>query len=65
VPRIFDLIRRQGDVSEQEMFHVFNMGLGMLYVVPSAQAAQAVTVCDALRVVGEIKEGEHRVEVVF
>jgi phosphoribosylformylglycinamidine cyclo-ligase len=33
VPPVFPLIRKLGDVDEDEMFEVFNMGLGMLLVV--------------------------------
>jgi phosphoribosylformylglycinamidine cyclo-ligase len=44
VPSIFTLIQQLGDVDALEMFRVFNMGLGMLVVLPvnqveSAQAA--------------------------
>jgi phosphoribosylformylglycinamidine cyclo-ligase len=54
-PPIFGLIQQMGDVSDDEMFHVLNMGLGMLAVVPPehADTAQAV-LPDAAYVVGEI-----------
>jgi phosphoribosylformylglycinamidine cyclo-ligase len=32
---IFSLIQQLGEIDSQEMFHVFNMGLGMLMVVPA------------------------------
>ena len=41
-PPLFDLIRRRGDVSDDEMFRTFNMGLGLLLVVPGAEAAPAI-----------------------
>lgn len=34
VPKIFTAIGEKGDIDEQEMFRVFNMGIGMLIVVP-------------------------------
>jgi phosphoribosylformylglycinamidine cyclo-ligase len=40
VPPIFDLIQESGRVSEQEMYHVFNMGLGLLVVAPPEAARQ-------------------------
>jgi phosphoribosylformylglycinamidine cyclo-ligase len=40
-PPIFGLIQREGHIAPAEMFHVFNMGLGMLAVVPRAQAELA------------------------
>lgn len=60
-PPIFQLIRKAGNVAEEEMFRVFNMGLGMIMVTtPSA----VETVLAKLRksgckagVVGRIVEG--------
>lgn len=52
-PPIFGLIQREGDITTHEMFHVFNMGLGMLVIVPAAQAKQ-VTALVGGHVVGEI-----------
>jgi phosphoribosylformylglycinamidine cyclo-ligase len=42
VPPIFDLIQRQGDVSEEEMCDVFNMGCGFCVVVPAGDEADAL-----------------------
>jgi phosphoribosylformylglycinamidine cyclo-ligase len=39
VPPIFTLIQERGDVSEQEMHDVFNMGCGFCAVVPADEAA--------------------------
>lgn len=33
VPKIFDFLRARGEVDEAEMYQVFNMGLGMTFVV--------------------------------
>ncbi len=33
VPPLFDLIAREGNVEEREMFHTFNMGLGLVVAV--------------------------------
>ena len=33
IPRIFYIIQDIGDVEDKEMFHVFNMGIGMTLVV--------------------------------
>lgn len=38
-PPIFGLMQRLGDIDDMEMYHVFNMGLGMLVVIPPAQVA--------------------------
>ena len=48
---VFSLLQRVGDdIDDDEMFRVFNMGLGMLLVVPSGQAEKAL---DALGQSGE------------
>jgi phosphoribosylformylglycinamidine cyclo-ligase len=52
-PAIFALIAREGGVSAREMFHAFNMGLGMLVIVPAAQVERAAAVAGGYRV-GEI-----------
>ncbi len=44
VPPIFQLIQRVGGVSEEEMAHVLNLGLGMLLIVPAEQADEALRV---------------------
>jgi len=43
VPPLFTLIQTQGNVVEEEMFRTFNMGAGMLVVVPAADAAAAIS----------------------
>lgn len=42
MPPIFQLIQRLGQIDEHEMAHAFNLGLGMLVIVPSAQADTAL-----------------------
>lgn len=61
---IFGLIQRRGHVTDAEMFHIFNMGLGMLIVAPAEQAALAhSTLPDPLFIVGEITAGEGKVVI--
>jgi phosphoribosylformylglycinamidine cyclo-ligase len=60
-PRIFSVIQAAGDVADEEMARVFNLGLGMLAVVPAADADAAVETLraagkDAFKV-GEVVEG--------
>jgi phosphoribosylformylglycinamidine cyclo-ligase len=54
-PPIFGLIQRMGHVSDEEMFHVFNMGLGMLAIMPADHVALAQSaVANELNIVGEV-----------
>jgi phosphoribosylformylglycinamidine cyclo-ligase len=41
VPALFRLIQRLGKVSDEEMYHVFNMGVGMVVVVDRTQVDMA------------------------
>jgi phosphoribosylformylglycinamidine cyclo-ligase len=66
-PRIFSVIQTAGDVTDAEMEHVFNLGLGMLAVVASDDVYRAL---DAVRhagneafLVGEIVDGHGRVTI--
>ncbi|MDX2081337.1 MAG: phosphoribosylformylglycinamidine cyclo-ligase [Terrimicrobiaceae bacterium] len=56
VPPIFDLIRYGGNVPEAEMFQVFNMGIGMVLIVPAARAAETVRLTRG-QIIGGIVEG--------
>jgi phosphoribosylformylglycinamidine cyclo-ligase len=58
VPPIFSFIQRSGHVSDGEMFHVFNMGLGMLLVLPREQVVKVEELLgENAYVVGEIVAG--------
>jgi phosphoribosylformylglycinamidine cyclo-ligase len=66
-PRIFTEIQAAGDVADDEMTHVFNLGLGMLALVAAEDRFEAL---DSVRsagheawVVGEVSEGRGRVNI--
>lgn len=42
VPPIFGLVQERGDVSDEEMYEVFNMGCGFCVVIPAADEAGAL-----------------------
>lgn len=54
VPPIFDIIQREGVVSIEEMYRVFNMGLGMVAVCEEANVAAIQAAVPDARVVGHI-----------
>lgn len=71
VPPIFSVIAARGAVDREEMYRVFNMGIGLMLVVPSASAAAVMARASALGeqayLVGEIipsREAEPDVEYV-
>ncbi len=67
-PPVFGELQRIGEVEDEEMARVFNLGLGMIVAVRAGKATKAV---DSLRtsghratVVGEIKKGSGQVHLV-
>ena len=62
VPGLFTLLQDAGRVGADEMFHVFNMGLGMIAVVPPARVATVRNLAAAAGVttweVGRVVSGE-------
>jgi len=56
-PRIFTEVRRAGGISEDEMARVFNLGIGMVAVVPAEDAPAACRLVDGARVIGEVVAG--------
>jgi phosphoribosylformylglycinamidine cyclo-ligase len=68
VPAIFDLIRRVGRISPEEMDRTFNNGLGMILVADKKKIDGVTATLNRLRepyrVVGEIKSGSRGVSFV-
>jgi phosphoribosylformylglycinamidine cyclo-ligase len=65
---VFASLKAIGDVSEREMYRVFNMGIGYVVVVPPDRAEETL---DLLRAqgerawrIGEVTSGGERVEIV-
>ena len=54
VPPIFRVIQRQGNVDEDEMYRVFNMGIGLVLVLAADQADQALEALPQARLIGEV-----------
>ena len=61
---IFDLMQKTGNIPERDMFNTFNMGVGMIAVVPAADADKAVEILKAngedAYVLGTIEKGEEK-----
>ncbi|MGA2390253.1 MAG: phosphoribosylformylglycinamidine cyclo-ligase [Candidatus Sulfotelmatobacter sp.] len=62
---LFEHLQQLGNVSQEEMFRTFNMGLGMLMVVPLEKFKKTQTVLDKVGekayTVGRIVKGERKV----
>jgi phosphoribosylformylglycinamidine cyclo-ligase len=60
VPTIFRLIQRGGGISTEEMYEVFNMGIGMVLVVSKLHAPEVLSLTKG-KVIGQITPGSGRV----
>jgi len=63
VPPIFQLIQKQGNIDRNEMYHVFNMGIGMVLICSPQDDEQLTRALPQAKVIGEIvkKVGKTRV----
>jgi phosphoribosylformylglycinamidine cyclo-ligase len=63
---IFEHLRELGQVSEDEMMRTFNMGIGLIAVIPAAKFTKAKTLLDKAEekfyVIGRVVKGERRVQ---
>ncbi len=58
IPHIFQLIQQRGNVDRDEMYHVFNMGIGMVVICSPGDADQLTKVLPEAHIVGEVvKQG--------
>ena len=65
--KIFDFLREKGDITEAEMYQVFNMGLGMLLVVGADDEERILSNLEGktpIHSVGEIVPGNGTVHVI-
>jgi phosphoribosylformylglycinamidine cyclo-ligase len=63
-PRIFQVLKENGKIDPQEMYQVFNMGIGMVAVVSERDAKRAMLMLKAKRI-GQITTGNGRVRLRF
>src|SRR5213592_442060 len=59
VPSIFQILQKNGNVDAQEMYQVFNMGIGMVAIVSERNARSAMWILGAKRI-GQIEPGSGR-----
>ncbi len=64
VPRIFQILQQNGNVDAQEMYQVFNMGIGMVAIVANRHAQRTASILRAKRI-GRIERGLGKVHLKF
>lgn len=57
IPPLFQKIQALGHIDLQEMFRVFNMGLGMLYILPAHQQQQMLDLFPESFLIGHVTGG--------
>ena len=68
VPAIFKLLAKKGNIAEEMMYNTYNMGIGMMLAVDSADKEKAIKAIEEAGekafVIGEIVEGNKNVKLV-
>ncbi len=68
-PLIFDFLKENGKIPTEEMYHTFNMGIGMVLVVGKTQKEELASFLtahnEAFSFIGEVTRGKQKVEIVF
>jgi phosphoribosylformylglycinamidine cyclo-ligase len=64
IPSIFQILQKNGNVDPQEMYQVFNMGIGMAAIVAERNARSAISILKAKRI-GRIESGSGRTLLSF
>ena len=68
IPPLFGIIQKEGNIPDEEMFRVFNMGIGMAAVIPGDEVEGLNTRLGELGetsyLLGEIEEGSKEVEII-
>jgi len=54
IPPIFNLIQKQGNVERDEMYHVFNMGIGMVIICSADNVNNITKALPEAKVIGEV-----------
>jgi phosphoribosylformylglycinamidine cyclo-ligase len=64
VPGIFKMLQENGKVRREEMYQVFNMGIGMVAIVSERDAKRAISILGAKRI-GRIERGRGKTRLTF
>jgi len=65
VPPIFRLIQERGNVDRQEMFRVFNMGIGMVVVCSAENTGKLTEALPEAIIIGEVTKQQGKERVVI
>lgn len=64
---VFRFLEEKGNIPHREMFNIFNMGIGMVVVLPESEAQKAITILQShgekASVIGRIVKGDKNVQI--
>src|SRR5699024_9148529 len=67
-PKIFDWLQSQGNISTEEMYNVFNMGIGFTLIIDKANVEKALDILEKQQVkayqIGEIVKGDEPIQLL-
>jgi len=64
-PPIFQLIQQRGNVDRDEMYHVFNMGIGMTVICSPQDVSQFTKALPEAKVIGEVVKQAGKARVII
>jgi phosphoribosylformylglycinamidine cyclo-ligase len=68
VPQVFRLIQAKGSIEDREMYHTFNMGIGMVLVVEAGFAHEIIAKLSEFKqkswIIGKVVQGSRQVEII-
>ena len=68
VPQIFRLIQRKGSIADKEMYHTFNMGVGMVLIAEHSASQKIIARLAGMKqkawIIGEVITGNKKVIIV-
>ena len=65
VPPVFNLIQKQGNITEAEMYRVFNMGIGMVIICSPQQSTELSTNLPECKVIGKVIQAREGKNIVL
>ena len=64
-PSIFAFIQKEGEISDEEMYRTFNMGIGMVLIVPQNDASKVINELKMIRydsyIIGKVIKGDKQI----
>ena len=64
IPPIFTYLQQRGNVDLDEMYRVFNMGIGLVLVVRPTDVGLVLSSVDEAILIGEVESGQQEVKLV-